>query len=89
MTRAPLKIDAQTRPYVRVALRDTLEAYDLVDLLDLMAEVCQQNADNASRGALGLPAGRWQLRADVLREAADTLERQDRAADPSDLDAAP
>jgi hypothetical protein len=89
MTRAPLKIDAETRPYVRVALRDTLEAYDLVDLLDLMAEVCQQNADNAGGGTLGLPPERWQLRADVLREAADSLERQDQTTDSSDLDATP
>ena len=77
MSRAPLKIDPETRPYVRVALRDTLEAYDLVDLLDLMAEISQQNAENAARGGLGLPPARWQLRADVLREAAESLERQD------------
>jgi hypothetical protein len=82
MSGEPLKIDEATRPYVRVALRDTLEAYELVDLLDLMAEICQQNADNASRGGLGLSTDRWQLRADILREAAESLERQDDA--PSD-----
>jgi hypothetical protein len=71
-----MKIDEETRPYVRVALRDTLEAYDLVDLLDLMADICQQNAENAGRGNLGLPPAAWQLRADVLRESAETLERQ-------------
>jgi hypothetical protein len=70
-----MRIDEETRPYVRVAFRDTLEAYDLVDLLDLMADICQQNADNAGRGTLGLPAKDWQLRADTLREAADRLER--------------
>jgi hypothetical protein len=75
MTTKPLRIDEATRPYVRVALRDTLEAYDLIDLLDLMADVCQQNADNASRGTLGLPPEDWQLRADILREAAEKLER--------------
>jgi hypothetical protein len=79
MSREPLKIDETTRPYVRVALRDTLEAYELVDLLDLMADVCQQNADNAGRGGLGLSPDQWQLRADVLREAAESLERQDGA----------
>jgi hypothetical protein len=71
-----MRIGEETRPYVRVALRDTLEAYDLVDLLDLMADICQQNADNAGRGTLGLPAGDWQLRADTLREAAESLEGQ-------------
>ncbi len=79
MSQAPLKIDAETRPYVRVALRDTLEAYDLVDLLDLMAEICQQNAENAGRGTLGLSPERWQLRADVLREAAEKLEEAESA----------
>jgi hypothetical protein len=76
MSGQPLKIDEETRPYVRVALRDTLEAYDLVDLLDLMADICQQNADNAARGTLGLTPAGWQLRADVLREAAEDLELQ-------------
>jgi hypothetical protein len=75
MSSAPLKIDEETRPYVRVALRDTLEAYDLVDLLDLMADVCQQNAENAGRGTLGLSTDGWQLRADILRNAAEELER--------------
>jgi hypothetical protein len=92
MSRAPLKIDEETRPYVRVALRDTLEAYDLADLLDLMADLCQQNADNAGRGTLGLPPERWQLRADVLREAAESLDRQDpggAADDPPGLDEGP
>jgi hypothetical protein len=76
MAGQPLRIDEETRPYVRVAMRDTLEAYDLVDLLDLMADICQQNADNAGRGTLGLPPTGWQLRADVLREAAESIERQ-------------
>jgi hypothetical protein len=75
MSQEPLKIDAETRPYVRVALRDTLEAYDLVDLLDLMADVCQQNAENAGQGTLGLAPDGWQLRADILRDAAERLER--------------
>jgi hypothetical protein len=75
---APLRIGEETRPYVRVALRDTLEAYDLVDLLDLMADICQQNAENAGRGTLGLPPAGWQLRADVLRNAAESLESQTR-----------
>ena len=39
MHNAPLKIDDETRVYVRVAMRDTLEAYDLADLLDVLAEV--------------------------------------------------
>jgi hypothetical protein len=84
MAGQPLKIDEETRPYVRVAMRDTLEAYDLVDLLDLMADICQQNADNAGRGTLGLPPASWQLRADVLREAAENIERQ--ASPPPALD---
>jgi hypothetical protein len=73
-----MKIDEDTRPYVRVAMRDTLQAYDLVDLLDLMAGICQDNADN-SRGSerLGLPADAWQRRADVLREAAERLDSAD------------
>lgn len=82
MADAPLKIDHDTRVYVRVALRDTLEAYDLADLLDLMADICQQNAENAAAGKLGLPPARWQVRADVLREAADRLDGMDRAAEP-------
>jgi hypothetical protein len=76
MSQEPMKIDPETRPYVRVALRDTIEAYDLVDLLDLMADICQQNSDNASRGTLGLSPVAWQLRADILREAAESLEQQ-------------
>ena len=40
MPEAPMKIDHETRVYVRVAMRDTLEAYDLTDLLDLMADLC-------------------------------------------------
>jgi hypothetical protein len=73
-----MKIDEETRPYVRVAMRDTLQAYDLVDLLDLMAGICQDNADN-SRGSdrLGLPSDEWQRRADVLREAAERLDSAD------------
>jgi len=75
MRDAPLKIDQETRVYVRVAMRDTIEAYDLTDLVDLMAEVCQNNADAArTGGAMGLPAEAWQFRADVLREAADKLD---------------
>jgi hypothetical protein len=75
MNDAPLRLDDETRVYVRVAMRDTLEAYDLADLLDLMADVCQNNADAARTGGrMGLPAESWQLRADVLREAADRLE---------------
>jgi hypothetical protein len=75
MADAPMRIDAETRPYVRVAMRDTLEAYDLSDLLDLMADICQQNAE-ASRtgGRMGLPAPDWQSRADMLREAAQRLD---------------
>ena len=78
MRRAPVKIDEDTRAYVRVAMRDTLGAYDLVDLLDLMAEICQGNADS-SRGTdrLGLAADEWQRRADVLREAAAELDNPD------------
>jgi hypothetical protein len=75
MDKAPLKIDDTTRPYVRVALRDTLLAYDLTDLLDLMAGICQDNADAAGgTRRLGLSAQEWQLRADVLRQAADRLD---------------
>lgn len=75
MSRAPLKIDEETRVYVRVALRDTIEAYDLADLLDLMADICQNNAD-VSQGTprLGLTGEAWQMRADVLRQAAERLE---------------
>jgi hypothetical protein len=78
MRNAPMKVDEETRVYVRVAMRDTLEAYDLVDLLDIMADVCQGNADN-SRGSarLGLSSEEWQRRADVLREAAERLERSE------------
>jgi hypothetical protein len=76
MSDQPLKIDEETRSYLRVAMRDTLALYDLVGLLDLMADICQENADNAGRGTLGLPPAGWQLRADVLREAAESLERQ-------------
>jgi hypothetical protein len=75
MGTAPLKIDAETRTYVRVAMRDTLAAYDLADLLDLMADICQQNADvTRTGGSLGLSADAWEHRADVLREAADRVE---------------
>ncbi len=75
MANEPLKIDEDTRVYVRVALRDTIGAYDLADLLDLMADICQQNADiSRTGGRLGLSADEWQRRADVLREAADRLE---------------
>jgi hypothetical protein len=76
MQNAPMKIDDATRPYVRVAMRDTLQAYDLVSLLDLMAEVCQDNADNSRDSErLGLSSEEWQRRADVLREAAERLDR--------------
>ncbi len=72
---APMKIDEETRPYVRVAMRDTLEAYDLVGLLDIMADICQNNADSArGPGRMGLSAEEWQRRADVLREAAERLD---------------
>lgn len=75
MAEAPLRLDEQTRVYVRVALRDTVEAYELTDLLDVMADICQNNAEAARAGGrMGLPAAAWQLRADVLREAADRLE---------------
>jgi hypothetical protein len=75
MADAPLKIDPETRVYVRVALRDTIGAYDLADLLDLMAEICQNNADvSRTGGRLGLSAEAWQQRADVLRQAADRLD---------------
>jgi hypothetical protein len=71
-----MKLDDETRVYVRVALRDTLEAYDLTGLLDLMAEICQGNADAArTGGAMGLSEAGWQLRADSLREAAEKLEQ--------------
>jgi hypothetical protein len=80
MRNAPMKVDEETRVYVRVAMRDTLEAYDLVDLLDIMADVCQENADN-SRGSdrLGLSSEQWQRRADILRDAAERLERSEGA----------
>jgi hypothetical protein len=75
MADAPLKIDQETRVYVRVAMRDTIQAYDLADLLDVMAEICQNNADVSKAGRpMGLSAEAWQRRADVLREAADRLE---------------
>jgi hypothetical protein len=75
MPAPPLKIDQDTRVYVRVALRDTIEAYDLADLLDLMADICQQNADSGRAGGkTGLIADAWQLRADVLRDAAERLD---------------
>ncbi len=75
MDSAPLKLDDETRVYVRVALRDTLTAYDLTDLLDVMAGVCQDYADAAGPGRrVGLTAGQWQQRADVLRQAADRLD---------------
>jgi hypothetical protein len=75
MQESPLKLSTETRVYVRIALRDTLEAYDLSDLLDVMADVCQQNAEAAQVGGrLGLTAEAWQLRADVLRQAADRLD---------------
>jgi hypothetical protein len=75
MSKAPMKIDQETRVYVRVALRDTIGAYDLADLLDVMAEICQNNADvSRTGGRLGLSAEAWQHRADVLRQAADHLD---------------
>jgi hypothetical protein len=78
MFNAPMKVDDETRVYVRVALRDTIEAYDLTDLLDIMAEICQQNADAARTGGqMGLSAQAWQLRAEVLRQAAQGLEEQE------------
>jgi hypothetical protein len=81
MAEAPLKLDSDTRVYVRIALRDTLEAYDLSDLLDVMADICQQNAEAAQvAGRMGLPAEAWQLRADVLRQAADRLDEGAAAA---------
>jgi hypothetical protein len=87
MSRAPLKIDDETRVYVRVALRDTLEAYDLADLLDVMADICQNNADvSRSTPRLGLTDAAWQLRADILRQAAERLEGltgNESAPDPS------
>jgi hypothetical protein len=70
-----MKIDDDTRAYVRVAMRDTLQAYDLIDLLDVMAEICQDNADNShGTDRLGLSSDAWQRRADVLREAAEELD---------------
>ena len=76
MRDAPMKIDQETRVYVRVAMRDTLEAYDLTDLLDVMAEICQNNSDAARTGGrMGLSAEAWQFRADVLRQAADRLDQ--------------
>lgn len=79
MSDAPLRIDEETRPYVRVAMRDTLEAYDLADLLDLMADICQNNADAArDHGRMGLSEDQWQRRADTLREAAGRLDETER-----------
>jgi hypothetical protein len=75
-----MKIPPEVRAYVRVTLRDTLHAYDLVDLLDLMAEVCQDGADGSGPEAFGLPRAAWQRRADVLREAAERLDRPERGA---------
>jgi hypothetical protein len=70
-----MKLDDETRVYVRVAMRDTIQAYDLADLLDLMAEICQQNADvSRTGGRLGLGADAWQNRAGILREAADRVQ---------------
>jgi hypothetical protein len=70
-----MRIDEETRAYVRVVMRDTLEAYELIDLLDVMADICQNNEKAArSGGRMGLPSDAWRLRADVLREAADRLE---------------
>ncbi|MCI0456176.1 MAG: hypothetical protein L0Z62_04245 [Gemmataceae bacterium] len=81
MSDAPLKLDHETRVYVRVALRDTLEAYELTDLLDVMADICQNNAEAARAGGrMGLSAPAWQLRADVLRAAAERLEQESSAA---------
>jgi hypothetical protein len=77
MRDAPMRIDPETRPYVRAVLRDTLEAYDLIDLLDVMADICQNNEEAArAGGAMGIPADAWRLRADVLREAAERIEQQ-------------
>jgi hypothetical protein len=79
----PLKLTSDTRVYVRIALRDTLEAYDLADLLDVMADVCQQNAEAAQIGGrMGLPAEAWQLRADVLRQAADRIDEETSPPEP-------
>ena len=76
MRDAPMKVDDETRVYVRVAMRDTIEAYELTDLLDIMAEVCQNNAEAARTGGrMGLSAEDWQVRADVLRDAAEKLEQ--------------
>ncbi len=75
MRDAPMRIDEETRAYVRAVMRDTLEAYELIDLLDVMADICQNNEEAArSGGRMGLPAKAWRLRADVLREAAERLE---------------
>ena len=78
MSTGPMRIDPETRAYVRVALRDTILTYDMADLLDLMAEVCQQNADvSRTEARLGLTADDWQRRADVLREAAENLPEEE------------
>jgi hypothetical protein len=77
-----MKITPDIKAYIRVTLRDTLHAYDLVDLLDLMAEVCQDGADSSGREVFRLPPAAWQRRADVLREAAQRLDDLDRQGDP-------
>ena len=58
MAAAPMRIDVETRPYVRVAMRDTLEAYDLSDLLDLMADemLLRLQWDDATQIYLALEA---------------------------------
>jgi hypothetical protein len=85
MAETPLKLDSDTRVYVRIALRDTLGAYDLADLLDVMADICQQNAEAAQvGGSMGLPTEAWQLRADVLRQAADRLDEGGAAPAPAE-----
>jgi hypothetical protein len=88
MRHAPLRIDTETRPYVRAVLRDTLEAYEVIDLLDVMADICQNNEEAARGGGrMGLPAEAWRLRADVLREAAERLEQHRPAPPPTGDDA--
>jgi hypothetical protein len=90
MQDAPMKIDQETRVYVRVAMRDTLEAYDLADLLDVMAEICQNNAEAARTGGqMGLAADAWQARADVLRQTADRLDESTGEDQPTETDGHP